>query len=58
MSDSVKHECGITLIRHSFIDHNGLMEWSINGKTGHGEDQDMWPVHDWSQYRRETGRAG
>jgi len=49
---------GITLIRHSFIDHNGLMEWSINGKTGHGEDQDMWPVHDWSQYRRETGRAG
>ncbi|MFA7594892.1 MAG: hypothetical protein WCY92_00945 [Novosphingobium sp.] len=49
---------GITLIRHSFIDHNGLMEWSINGKTGHGEDQDMWPVHDWSRYRRETGRAG
>ncbi len=49
---------GITLIRHSFIDHNGLMEWSINGKTGHGEDQDMWPVHDWSQYRRETERAG
>lgn len=53
-----KRLSGITLIRHSFIDHNGLMEWSINGKTGHGEDQDMWPVHDWSQYRRETGRAG
>lgn len=49
---------GITLIRHSFIDHNGLMEWSINGKIGHGEDQDMWPVHDWSRYRREIGRAG
>ena len=44
---------GITLIRHSFIDQNGLMEWSINGKTGHGEDQDMWPVHEWSRYRRE-----
>mgnify|MGYP001170084063 CR=1 FL=1 len=53
-----KRLSGITLIRHSFIDHNGLMEWSINGKTGHGEDQDMWPVHDWSQYRRQTGRAG
>jgi hypothetical protein len=49
---------GITLIRHSFIDHNGLMEWTINGKIGHGEDQDMWPVHDWSRYRREAGRAG
>lgn len=44
---------GITLIRHSFIDQNGLMEWTINGKTGHGEDQDMWPVHEWSRYRRE-----
>lgn len=49
---------GITLIRHSFIDQNGLMEWSINGKSGHGEDQDMWPVHDWSEYRRKAGRAG
>lgn len=45
---------GITLIRHSFIDHNGLIAWSINGKAGHGEDQDMWPVHDWSCYRREA----
>ena len=48
---------GITLIRHSFIDNNGLIEWTINdqtgnGKTGHGEDQDMWPVHDWADYRR------
>ncbi len=49
---------GITLIRHSFIDHNGLIAWTINGKIGHGEDQDMWPVHDWSRYRREAGRVG
>ena len=49
---------GITLIRHSFIDHNGLIEWSINGKTGHGEDQDMWPVHDWADYRRGGADIG
>ncbi len=43
---------GITLIRHSFIDNNGLISWSIDGQSGHGEDQDMWPVHDWADYRR------
>ena len=43
---------GIILNRHSFIDSNGLIVWTINGKTGHGEDQDMWPVHDWARYRR------
>lgn len=43
---------GIVLNRHSFIDSNGLIEWSINGRTGHGEDQDMWPVHEWSAMRR------
>jgi hypothetical protein len=43
---------GIIINRHSFIDSNGLMEWSIDGETGHGEDQDMWPVHDWSTFRR------
>ena len=47
-----KRISGITLVRHSFIDNNGLIEWSIDGKTGHGEDQDMWPVHDWADYRR------
>lgn len=43
---------GIIINRHSFIDSNGLIEWSINGKTGHGEDQDMWPVTLWSETRR------
>ena len=43
---------GIIINRHSFIDSNGLMEWSINGHAGHGEDQDMWPVHDWAAMRR------
>lgn len=43
---------GIIINRHSFIDSNGLMEWSIEGDIGHGEDQDMWPVHEWSAFRR------
>jgi hypothetical protein len=44
---------GIVINRHSFIDSNGLMAWTINGKPGHGEDQDMWPVHLWSAARRQ-----
>ena len=47
---------GIVINRHSFIDSNGLIEWTINGKIGHGEDQDMWPVHRWSAYRRQARR--
>jgi hypothetical protein len=43
---------GIIINRHSFIDSNGLMAWTINGHAGHGEDQDMWPVHDWAAMRR------
>jgi len=47
----------ITINRHSFIDSNALIAWTINGKPGHGEDQDMWPVHDWADFRRRV-RAG
>lgn len=47
-----KRLSGIVINRHSFIDSNGLIEWSINGHAGHGEDQDMWPVHRWSAFRR------
>jgi hypothetical protein len=43
---------GIIINRHTFIDSNGLIEWTINGEPGHGEDQDMWPVHSWSAFRR------
>ena len=43
---------GIIINRHTFIDSNGLIAWTINGHAGHGEDQDMWPVHDWSAMRR------
>lgn len=48
---------GIIINRHSFIDSNGLIEWKINGVTGHGEDQDMWPVHEWAKFRGK-GRLG
>lgn len=47
---------GIIINRHSFIDSNGLIAWTINGKRGHGEDQDMWPVHRWSAFRRQVRR--
>jgi hypothetical protein len=47
---------GIIINRHSFIDSNGLIEWSIDGQAGHGEDQDMWPVHDWAAFRRAASR--
>lgn len=43
---------GLIINRHSFIDSNGLIAWSINGHEGHGEDQDMWPIHDWAAMRR------
>ncbi|GLV24693.1 DUF7065 domain-containing protein [Sphingobium sp. TomTYG45] len=43
---------GIIINRHSFIDSNGLIEWDINGSIGHGEDQDMWPVHQWADFKR------
>lgn len=48
---------GIVLNRHSFIDSNGLIEWQINGETGHGEDQDMWPTYAWSKMRRDARGA-
>lgn len=49
---------GIIINRHSFIDSNGLLRWTINGHAGWGEDQDMWPVHDWSaMMRARRGKA-
>ncbi len=48
---------GMIINRHSFIDSNGLIAWDINGHAGHGEDQDMWPVHEWADFRRAASRA-
>lgn len=42
----------IILNRHTFIDINSLVRWTLNGEGGWGEDQDMWPVHRWSRMRR------
>lgn len=44
----------IVINRHTFIDINSLIRWEINGEGGHGEDQDMWPVHRWSRMRRNA----
>lgn len=44
----------IVLNRHTFIDHNSLIRWDLNGAEAWGEDQDMWPVHRWARYRREA----
>jgi len=48
---------GMIINRHSFIDSNGLVAWDINGHAGHGEDQDMWPTHEWADFRRAASRA-
>ena len=34
----------IVINRHTFIDINSLVRWEMDGATGWGEDQDMWPV--------------
>ena len=47
---------GIIINRHTFIDSNGLIEWNIDGEIGHGEDQDLWPVHAWADQRRKQRR--
>lgn len=41
--------------RRAFIDVNSLLRWTVGGRTGWGEDQDMWPVHDWAALRRRRG---
>ncbi len=43
----------IILNRHTFIDINSLIHWDLDGVDAWGEDQDMWPVHRWAQFRRE-----
>ena len=39
--------------RHTFVDVNSLLRWEVDGDEAWGEDQDMWPVHDWSAHRRD-----
>ena len=46
----------IIVNRHTFIDVNSLVQWEIDGRVGWGEDQDMWPVHRWSAFRRNARR--
>jgi len=45
----------IVLNRHTFIDVNSLVRWEMDdGAIAWGEDQDIWPVHEWSRFRREA----
>jgi hypothetical protein len=43
----------IIINRHSFIDINSLVKWDLSGSPGWGEDQDMWPMHAFSEYTRQ-----
>lgn len=43
----------IIINRHSFIDINSLVKWDLSGSPGWGEDQDMWPMHTFSEYTRQ-----
>lgn len=45
-------ESRIVINRHSFIDINSLIRWDLDGVEAWGEDQDMWPVHDFAAARR------
>jgi hypothetical protein len=47
----------IIVNRHTFIDVNSLIRWDIDGRVAWGEDQDMWPVHAWSAFRRELDQG-
>lgn len=43
----------IVINRHTFIDINSLIEWTFaDGAKAWGEDQDIWPVHEFSAARR------
>ncbi len=44
--------------RHTFIDINSLVRWDVDGTVGWGEDQDMWPVHDFAAARRHGAFGG
>ncbi len=43
--------------RHTFIDSNSLIRWQLDGEEAWGEDQDMWPVHDYAAAARARRAA-
>lgn len=46
----------IFINRHTFIDLNSVIHWKLEGADAGqewwGEDQDMWPMHRWSDAKR------
>jgi hypothetical protein len=47
----------IAINRHTAITWNYLSHWRLDNVDAWGEDQDMWPVHDWSDFVRSR-RSG
>jgi hypothetical protein len=33
-----------------------LVDWELDGTRAWGEDQDAWPIHEWSAFRRQSVR--
>jgi hypothetical protein len=49
----------IVLNRHTSIDSNSLIRWEFeDGTVAYGEDQDLWPVHEWSAACRAARTRG
>jgi hypothetical protein len=46
----------IIVNRHTFIDINSLVRWTVAGEEAWGEDQDMWPVPAWADRQRNLRR--
>lgn len=42
----------IAVNRHTAVTWTSLVRWDLDGEAAAGEDQDLWPVHDWSAFRR------
>lgn len=40
--------------RHTAVTWNYLTRWDLDGEEAWGEDQDMWPVEEWSTFRRRA----
>ncbi len=48
----------IVINRHTFIDINSLIHWELDGAPGWGEDQDMWPIHQFAARQRDQRSGG
>lgn len=47
----------VAVNRHLAVTWTYLTRWDLDGEQAWGEDQDMWPVEQWSRFRREARGA-